>query len=128
MLEILESLCRGEAESADIGKLEELAHIVQRGSLCGLGRTAPNPVLSTLKHFRDEYEAHARGSCPAGKCKALIVYEITDTCIGCTRCVQRCPAEAISGDPYQKHAIDPAKCVRCGTCRDVCPTDSVRVR
>jgi len=128
MLEILERLCRGEAGLEEIDRLEELAHIVQRGSLCGLGRTAPNPVLSTLKHFRDEYEDHARGRCPAGKCKALIVYEITDTCIGCTRCAQRCPADAISGEPYQKHTIDPEKCVRCGTCRDVCPTDSVQVR
>ena len=128
MLEILERLCRGEAGLEEIDRLEELAHIVQRGSLCGLGRTAPNPVLSTMKYFRDEYEAHARGTCPAGKCKALIVYEITDTCIGCTRCAQRCPADAISGEPYQKHTIDPEKCVRCGTCRDVCPTDSVQVR
>jgi NADH-quinone oxidoreductase subunit F len=128
MLEILERLCRGEAALEEIDRLEELALIVQRGSLCGLGRTAPNPVLSTLKHFRDEYEAHARGTCPAGKCKALIVYEITDSCIGCTRCVQRCPADAISGEPYEKHRIDPDKCVRCGTCRDVCPTDSVQVR
>jgi len=128
MLEILERLCRGEAATDEIDRLEELAHIVQRGSLCGLGRTAPNPVLSTLKHFRDEYEAHTRGTCPAGKCKALIVYEIGDTCIGCTRCAQRCPAEAISGEPYQKHTIDPDKCVRCGSCRDVCPTDSVQVR
>jgi NADH-quinone oxidoreductase subunit F len=128
MLDILERLCRGEAGLAEIDRLAELARIVQRGSLCGLGRTAPNPVLSTLKHFKNEYEAHARGSCPAGKCKALIAYEISDSCIGCTRCAQRCPVEAISGEAYEKHVIDPDKCVRCGTCRDVCPTDSVRVR
>ena len=125
---VVERLCRGEAGLEEIDRLEELARIVQRGSLCGLGRTAPNPVLSTLEHFRDEYEAHTGGTCPAGKCKALIVYEITDSCIGCTRCAQRCPADAISGEPYEKHSIDPDKCVRCGTCRDVCPTDSVRVR
>jgi NADH:ubiquinone oxidoreductase subunit F (NADH-binding) len=128
MLEILERLCRGEAGTEEIDRLEELAHIVRRSSLCGLGRTAPNPVLSTLKHFRDEYEAHARGSCPAGRCKALIVYEITDSCIGCTRCAQRCPVDAISGRSYEKHTIDTAVCIRCGTCHDACPTDSVQVR
>jgi NADH-quinone oxidoreductase subunit F len=127
MLEILERLCRGEAAPADIARLEELARIVKAGSLCGLGRTAPNPVLSTLEHFRGEYEAHTRGTCPAAKCKSLIEYRITDTCIGCTRCAQRCPVEAISGRAYQQHTIDPGKCVRCGSCRDACPTDSVVV-
>ncbi len=128
MLEILERLCSGEGREGDIEELESLARIVQRGSLCGLGRTAPNPVLSTLKYFRDEYEAHIKGICPAGKCRDLITFTITDDCIGCTRCVQRCPADAISGDPYMKHEIDPEKCVRCGTCRDTCRSGAVTVK
>jgi NADH-quinone oxidoreductase subunit F len=127
MLDILERLCGGQAQAEDIERLEELAGVVRSGSLCGLGRTAPNPVLSTLTHFREEYAAHTQGRCPAGRCKALTVFQITDTCIGCTRCAQRCPVEAITGDPYEKHVIDPEICVRCGTCREVCPTDSVRV-
>ena len=128
MLEILERLCSGEGREGDIEELEFLARIVQRGSLCGLGRTAPNPVFSTLKYFRDEYEAHVKGFCPAGKCRDLITFTITDDCIGCTRCVQRCPADAISGDPYMKHEIDPEKCVRCGTCRDACRSEAVTVK
>ena len=127
MLETLTRLCEGEGRTGDIEQLEKLAGRIRRGSLCGLGRTAPNPVLSTMRYFRDEYEAHIAGRCPAGRCKALITYRITDDCIGCTRCSQRCPVEAISGEPYEKHTIDPAVCIRCGTCRDVCPTDSVKV-
>jgi ferredoxin len=101
--------------------------MVKQGSLCGLGKTAPNPVLSTLKHFRDEYEAHLDGRCPAGKCKALIKYLITDDCIGCTKCAQHCPAEAIEMRPYQRHEIDDEKCTRCGTCKEVCPNDAVGI-
>ena len=99
MLDILEKLCAGQGRSEDILKLEELAHMTVSGSLCGLGRTAPNPVLSTLKYFRHEYEAHVQGQCPAKKCKALIRYTITDGCIGCTRCRQRCPVDAIPFTP-----------------------------
>jgi len=127
MLDILNKLCNGEAKKGDIEKLEELAIMVKNGSLCGLGKTAPNPVLSTLKHFRDEYEAHLEKRCPAGRCKALITYSITDDCIGCTICAQRCPAEAIKMNPYEKHEIDTENCVRCGTCKQVCPVDAVKV-
>ena len=127
MLEILDRLCEGKGKPEDIGTLEQLAHTVSRGSLCGLGRTAPNPILSTLKHFRSEYEAHAAGRCPAHKCKALIRYRITDKCIGCTRCAQRCPADAIAMKPYEQHEIDPVKCTRCDTCRQVCPVEAVVV-
>jgi len=127
MLDILERLCAGEGKKTDIQELEHLAHKIRNTSLCGLGRTAPNPVLSTIKYFRDEYEAHLEGRCPAGKCKALITYSITDDCIGCTLCAQHCPAEAIEMRPYQKHEIDTEKCIRCGTCKSVCQTDAIKV-
>jgi NADH-quinone oxidoreductase subunit F len=127
MLEILERLCAGQGVPDDIERLEELARFVQRGSLCGLGRTAPNPVLSTLTHFRAEYEAHLRKLCPAKRCKALIRYVITDDCIGCTRCAQRCPVKAIPLTPYRKHEINATLCIRCDTCRKVCPAKAVRI-
>jgi len=127
MMNIINRLCRGEGRKDDIAELEELAEAVKKGSLCGLGRTAPNPVLTTLRYFRDEYEAHVDGRCPAGKCAALIRYTITDDCIGCTRCAQHCPAEAIEMRPYQKHEIDPDKCTRCGNCVKVCPAGAVIV-
>jgi len=127
MLEILERLCQGEGRAGDIERLEALAETIRKTSLCGLGQTAPNPVLTTIRYFRDEYEAHLEGRCPAGTCRALIRYEITDDCIGCTLCAQNCPADAIEMRPYERHEIDPEKCVRCGTCMSVCPTDAVRI-
>ena len=127
MLDILTRLCEGRGRKGDVEELERLARVVKEGSLCGLGGTAPNPVLSSLQHFRDEYVAHVEGRCPARRCKALITYSITDDCIGCTRCAQRCPADAIEMRPYEKHDIDAEKCVRCGTCVQVCPSDAVRV-
>ncbi|HPC95362.1 MAG TPA: NAD(P)H-dependent oxidoreductase subunit E [Sedimentisphaerales bacterium] len=127
MLDILDRLCAGEGRVDDLDELQHLAEMVKKGSLCGLGKTAPNPVLSTLRYFRDEYEAHIRKRCPAGKCKALIAYSITDDCIGCTICVQHCPTGAIEMKPYEKHEIDPNKCVRCGTCKSVCPAAAIRV-
>ena len=127
MLEILERLCTGQGRKGDLDELEHLAGMVKKGSLCGLGSTAPNPVLTTLKYFRDEYEAHLRGQCPAGSCQALITYSITDECIGCTRCAQHCPTDAIEFNPYQQHEIDTEKCVRCGTCKLVCPADAVKI-
>ncbi len=127
MLEILERLCTGEGKKDDLSKLEELAKQTRQGSLCGLGKTAPNPVLSTLTHFREEYEAHLQGKCPAGSCKALITYAITDNCIGCTICAQKCPANAIQAIPYQIHEIIQDNCTKCDTCRQVCPHDAVEV-
>ena len=127
MLDLLERLCAGDGREGDLERLEELGHLIQRNSICGLGSTAPNPVLSTLKHFREEYEAHLAGRCPAGRCKGLITYSITDDCIGCTLCAQHCPADAIEMRPYEKQEIDADKCVRCGTCRTVCPADAVKV-
>jgi len=111
----------------DLERLEELAMMVKKSSLCGLGMTAPNPILSTLKYFRQEYDAHLAGRCPAGVCKALITYSITDDCIGCTLCAQHCPADAIPMNPYQQHEIDTEKCIRCGTCKSTCPADAVKV-
>ncbi len=128
MLDILERLCAGEGKKGDIEELERLARMVKKGSLCGLGGTAPNPVLTTIKYFRDEYEAHLHGRCPAGRCPALVHYTITDKCIGCTLCAQNCPTDAIAFNPYQQHEIDDEKCVRCDTCRSICPADAIEVK
>jgi NADH-quinone oxidoreductase subunit F len=127
MLDILDRLCTGKGEPTDLPELEHLAVTIKKGSLCGLGKTAPNPVLTTMRYFREEYEAHVAGRCPAGKCKALVKYLITDDCIGCTLCAQHCPADAIAMRPYEKHEIDLEKCTRCGTCKTVCPANAVRV-
>jgi len=127
MLDVLERLCQGEGERGDLEELERLALLIKKGSLCGLGKTAPNPVLTTLRYFHDEYLAHIEGRCPAGRCKALITYATTDECIGCTLCAQHCPADAIPMTPYEKHEIDTEKCIRCGTCRNICLVDAVKV-
>jgi NADH:ubiquinone oxidoreductase subunit F (NADH-binding)/(2Fe-2S) ferredoxin len=127
MLDILTNLCEGKGRSGDLERLEYLARSVKRSSLCGLGKTAPNPVLSTLDYFREEYEAHLEGRCPAGSCKALITYSVTDDCIGCTLCAQQCPADAIAMTPYQKHQIDSEKCTRCNACKAICPENAVRI-
>jgi len=128
MLDILQRLCAGRGKQTDIEQLEYLAQMVKKASLCGLGKTAPNPVLSTIKYFRQEYEAHIQKRCPAAKCKALITYSVTDDCIGCTLCAQHCPVKAIQTQPYQKHEIDTDKCIRCGTCKRVCPADAIKVQ
>jgi len=127
MLEILERLCAGKACPDDLENLERLVTIVAQGSLCGLGKTAPNPVATTLRYFREEYEAHVAGRCPAKRCKALIVYEVDDKCIGCTLCAQQCPTGAIPLTPYQQHCVDVDSCIRCDICREVCPQDAVVV-
>jgi NADH:ubiquinone oxidoreductase subunit F (NADH-binding)/NADH:ubiquinone oxidoreductase subunit E/NAD-dependent dihydropyrimidine dehydrogenase PreA subunit len=127
MLGLLDDLCEGRGKAQTLSQLQELAHSVPRGSLCGLGKTAPNPVLSTLKYFREEYEAHVEGRCPAGKCAALVHYRITDDCIGCTKCAQECPVDAIEARPHRKHEVDDETCVRCGACKEICPVDAVRV-
>ncbi|TFG50149.1 MAG: 4Fe-4S dicluster domain-containing protein, partial [Candidatus Brocadiia bacterium] len=127
MLDILDRLCQGHGKKGDIEDLENLAEMVKKGSLCGLGKTAPNPVLSTIKYFRDEYEAHIEKHCPTARCKALVTYSVTDECIGCTICSQHCPVDAIAMKPYEKHEIDPEKCIRCDTCKKVCPADAIKV-
>jgi NADH-quinone oxidoreductase subunit F len=128
MLEILYRICNGEGKQQDLDQQEKLGHQIKEGSLCQLGGTAPNPVLSTLTYFREEYEAHVAGRCPAGKCKARIEYRVTDECIGCTVCAQHCPAGAIAFKPYEKHEIDRDKCIRCGSCKSVCPEKAVEVQ
>jgi NADH:ubiquinone oxidoreductase subunit F (NADH-binding)/NADH:ubiquinone oxidoreductase subunit E/Pyruvate/2-oxoacid:ferredoxin oxidoreductase delta subunit len=128
MLDILERLCTGKATRQHLDELERLAVQVGAGSLCGLGKTAPNPVLTTLRYFRDEYDAHLQGRCPARKCTTLIKYEINADCTGCTICAQHCPVDAIPMTPYAKHEIDLAKCTRCDTCRQVCPHNAVEVK
>jgi NADH-quinone oxidoreductase subunit F len=127
MLEILDRICTGHGRKGDLSELEQLSQSVVDGSICGLGKTAPNPVLSTLKYFRDEYEAHLEGRCPAGKCKELITYSVNTSCIGCTLCSQACPVDAIPFTPYRRHTIDMDLCTRCDTCRQVCPEDAVVV-
>ena len=127
MLDILERLCAGKGQARDLAELEHLALQVSAGSLCGLGKTAPNPVLTTLKYFREEYDAHIEGRCPAGKCTALIQYRINDKCTGCTLCAQACPVDAIPLTPYTRHVIDLDKCTRCDSCRQVCPHQAVEV-
>jgi NADH-quinone oxidoreductase subunit F len=128
MLEILERLCAGKGQPRDLAELEGLANQVGAGSLCGLGKTAPNPVLTTLRYFRDEYEAHLQGRCPAGKCPALIKYRVLENCTGCTLCAQRCPVDAIPMTPYARHVIDSEKCTCCDSCRQVCPYDAIEVK
>ena len=122
MLEILTKITKGQATMDDLDKLEELCYYVKSNSLCGLGQTAPNPVLSTLRYFRDEYEAHIKEKrCPAGVCKALLSYNIDrDKCRGCTLCARTCPAGAIMGSVKNPHIIDQTKCIKCGACMEKC--------
>ena len=121
MLEILERITQGLGEDGDIEKLEELANKVKEGSMCGLGQTAPNPVATTIKYFRNEYEDHIyKKRCTAHYCKALITFFITDACTGCTRCTRVCPTGAINGEVKKLHTIDQEKCVKCGRCQEVC--------
>lgn len=124
MLEILERICNGEGRPGDLEILEDIALKVKEGSLCGLGQSAPNPVLTTIKYFREEYEAHINDKkCPAKQCKALIIYRIDpDKCKSCSLCAKKCPVNCISGEKKQPYVIDQEQCIKCGNCMEVCPT------
>ena len=130
MLGILERITHGNGKPEDIGQLERLANTIKQGSLCGLGQTAPNPVLTTLRYFRDEYEAHInKKRCPALTCKDLIsFYVLPEKCQGCMICMRNCPTEAISGGKRMVHIIDQEKCIKCGTCLDVCPSKFAAIK
>jgi NADH-quinone oxidoreductase subunit F len=127
MLEILRRITTGQGVMEDLNKLERLGRLIQKTSLCGLGQTAPNPVLSALKHFREEFEIHIRDRrCPTQKCSQLIRYEIlADKCTGCTLCARRCPVPCISGTTRQPHLIDQSRCTKCGECFNVCKFGAV---
>ena len=129
MLEILTRIVEGKGEDGDIEKLEELCYAVKDGALCGLGQTAPNPVLTTIRYFRDEFEAHIdEHHCPAGECRDLITYSIDKSvCVGCTACARQCPVGAISGERKSPHEIDPAICIKCGNCKTACRFGAVKV-
>ena len=130
MLEMLEKITSGNGEMEDLDKLESLCYFIKENSLCGLGQTAPNPVLSTLRYFRDEYEAHIIDKrCPAGVCKKLLTYTIDpEKCKGCTLCARNCPADAISGEVKKAHVIDNIKCIKCGACIDSCKFTAIYKR
>jgi len=130
MLEILQRITKGQGREGDIELLLELAEKIKISSLCGLGQTAPNPVLTTIKYFRQEYEAHIRDKqCPAHSCKELLKYEIVpEKCVGCTACARVCPVTAISGQVKKPHVIDQETCIKCGNCVTKCKFDAIKVR
>ncbi|MEA3224499.1 MAG: NADH-ubiquinone oxidoreductase-F iron-sulfur binding region domain-containing protein, partial [Planctomycetota bacterium] len=129
MHHILQRICNGEGRDGDIELLEELGTAIREASLCGLGQSLPNPVLSSLEHFREEYEDHINNSrCPAGVCKALITFNIDEEiCTGCRLCAKNCPQDAITGEAKEPHTIDQDKCIKCGVCVDVCKFEAVLV-
>ena len=129
MLETLDRIIAGDGQQGDIELLEELSHYIVDGTLCALGGTAPNPVLTTIKYFREEYEAHiTEHRCPALSCDALIAYVVdAEACTGCMLCAKRCPTAAARGEKKQAHAIEQELCIRCDVCRTACKFDAVKV-
>jgi Na+-translocating ferredoxin:NAD+ oxidoreductase RNF subunit RnfB len=130
MSDILEDICAGKGRPGDVELLETMSQAIADGSLCALGGSAPNPVLSTIRYFREEYEAHIKDHrCPAGVCKALITYSIDpEKCTGCGLCIKVCPTQATSGEKKKAHSIDNAKCTRCGACIESCKFDAINVK
>ena len=128
MLDIMERITQGKGKAEDLVELEKIAEWTEKGSLCNLGKTAPNPINTTLKYFRDEYEAHINGVCPTGKCKAMVKYIVNDKCIGCTLCSQKCPVDAIPFTPHEKHEINQELCIKCDSCVIACPEGAIDVK
>ena len=130
MLEILTDITEGRGREGDIELLEDMGKTIVDSALCALGGTAPNPVLTTIRYFREEYEEHIKNKrCPAGACKGLFELSIDpDTCIGCGQCLTNCPSSAISGEKKSAHILDTVKCIQCGICREICPTNAVKVK
>lgn len=129
LLELLNKITEGKATEEDLENMENLCHVIADTSLCGLGVSAPNPVLSTLQYFRNEYEEHVKNKhCSAGVCKSLLAYEITDSCIGCTKCARSCPVGCIDGKVKEKHVIDTEKCIKCGACFNACPVKAITIK
>ena len=126
--ELLGKLTDGKGTMEDLALLRSLGNVIKDTSLCGLGQTSPNPVLSTLDNFWDEYVAHVEGSCPAGQCKKLVKYVIEENCVGCTACARVCPTDAISGDRKVRHIIDQDKCIKCGACHDTCKFSAISIK
>ena len=128
MHEILEEICAGKGTMEHLSLLEELSQVVKDSTMCGLGQTAPNPVLSSLRYFRDEYIEHIQNKrCPAGVCKDLVTYTINDKCTGCALCVTSCPTNAIKGTKKKTHVIDSQACIKCGNCKNICKFDAVEI-
>ena len=128
--DILTDICEGRGQEGDLEFMTELGEVIKDTALCGLGNTAPNPLITTLRYFKEEYEEHIKDKkCRAGVCKALITYSIdAATCSACGRCRKACPSGAIEGAKKVAHAIDPEKCIKCGACWEVCPEDAVQRR
>lgn len=128
LLEILNKIVEGKGTEKDLKKLRDLSKVIKDTALCGLGQTAPNPVLSTMTYFMDEYDAHVNEKrCPAGKCKKLVRYEITNKCVGCTKCSRLCPVKCITGKLKETHMIDQDKCIKCGACFEGCPVKAIKL-